>query len=156
MNGGKRFRYALEPLLLTRRWDLDALLADLGDQNAAIKAGERVLGDLADRIRASGDDWKGYAANASVMQVDRFALLTRYLGDLASQERVAQTRLDQQLKTRDQLIERIAQAKRELDVVEKHRQGVALEFARSRMCVEYKAADDQWITLQSGSVQNGD
>ena len=38
MSRGARFRYPLEPILLTRRWELDGLLAELAEHNAALAA----------------------------------------------------------------------------------------------------------------------
>jgi hypothetical protein len=150
-----RFHYALEPLLLTRRWALDALLLTLAECNAAIAA--QAARQAA--TRASLDDaaaqWRTVAATEQVHSVQTFALNARYLADLGRQlhdQAAALAALDAE---RDAAIAQVMDGQRALEAVERHRDSMRQQHMQKRASADFKVADDQWNTRQPESVGNG-
>lgn len=143
------FRYALEPILLTRQWDVEALLLELSGRNAAIDAARGELTMLQSRSTAGAAEWAATVATAPALPVQRFALHARYMGDLAAQCDRRQTGLNLLEAERDELVARIVLAQRALEAVERHRDDMKARFAQARASGEFKTADDQWNTLHS-------
>lgn len=147
-----RFRYALEPVLLTRTWQLDALMLELGEQNAAIAAQALVQADIQGRIARARAAWGEQTAGARYQSVDQFLLVTRYMGDLARQARDAASRMNELAAQRDGTIERVVLAKRGVEAAEAHRDAMRARFVQQRLSGDFKLADDQWNTIQAGAI----
>jgi uncharacterized protein YhaN len=156
MNRGRRFRYALEPVLRERRWERDALLAELGQQSAAIAREQEALAALRGQAVALSDQWTGRAAAAGALPVDSFARVTRYLSQLAGQARAKDAELTRLAAGRDALVERMVPAQRALDAIERHRDRMHGLFVRLDQSGEFKLADDRWNTLQAKDGGYGD
>lgn len=143
---GARFRYALEPIALRRRWALDALLRDLSDCNVELARRRTECDAVLAQADLAAQEWRAIGAGAAV-GVERFALLARYL---AERRRVAQTMegaIAQLRRQRDEVIDHIAAARRALDAVEEHRGEMRAEFIKTRLSGEFKDADDRWNVL---------
>lgn len=147
-----RFRYALEPVRLTRQWDLDALQIELGQAHTALAelAGELDAMNL--RSAAAAQEWRQLGSGGQLLSVERYALLARYIGqcrqlELAMRQRVAEAEAE-----RDRLIGALTAARRALDAVEDHRDEMKAVFVRNRRNGDFKVADDQWNILQAGST----
>ncbi len=145
----RRFRYVLEPVLLTRRWALSELIAALSEQQAQIAALEADLAGIRARYALASDDWQNDNARAS-HTVDRFAMHARYLGDLATQRRQLELRMATLAAARVDLIVLLAQAQRSLEAAQEHRGRMKDRFEKERASAQFKLADDQWNTLQTG------
>ncbi|HZV66979.1 MAG TPA: hypothetical protein VFG03_18940 [Telluria sp.] len=149
-----RFRYALEPILLTRRWELDALMLELGDSNSALARQQNALDELDERIAIAQADWLGGHGAAGALTVERFARYSRYLDDLARLRGEAQVRVETLAAERDALVERVVAAKRGVEAVEQHRDDMKAKFVQMRASGDFKLADDQWNTLVARSVSH--
>lgn len=155
MSRNLRFRYALEPVLLTRQWDLDALMLSLGEQNAAITAQAALEAGIEERIAAASLAWDASMTGGLMQSVDQFALVTRYMGDLTRQARELAEHMAELVQHRDALIDEVVMAKRGVEAAEQHRDEMRALFVQQRLSGDFKIADDQWNTLQSGVAANG-
>ena len=152
---GKRFRYALEPVLLTRKWNLDTLMRSLSDQNAAIAEHGKAEAALQHTFDGAAADWQATMAAGGNQSVDPFVRSTRYLDDLSLQLREHAARSAEMAALRDELIGHITMAQRGVEAVEEHRDDMHSQFVQQRLSSDFKVADDQWNTLQSGASVNG-
>lgn len=150
MSRPTRFRYALQPVLATRQWELDAAMQDLAQINQAIANGQQALQRLRQEQASVNQAFVAEARQGQGLGRDRFELVTRYMGELGLQCTQQQTRLDDYQQQRNGLIERVEKAKRALDAVKKHRALSQAKFARQQLNVEGKIADDQWAMAQGG------
>ncbi|KQQ96170.1 hypothetical protein [Massilia sp. Leaf139] len=152
MSRGARFHYALEPVRLTRTWHLDALLLELGEQNGAIASHALAQADIEARIAQAAAAWEECKSSGRFQSVTEFALATRYMSELARQAREASARMAELAALRDATVERVVLAKRAVEAAEAHREEMHDQFIRQRLSGDFKLADDQWNTLQSGAV----
>lgn len=150
-----RFRYQLEPILLTRQWTLDALRAELAEQNAAIVRQQESIDAVQRESDALAREWSGLAAAGQAVSVERFARTTRYLSELARRVREQDAELQRLSTARDELIEKVVMSQREVEAVEQHRDEMKQKFVQLRLSGDFKVADDQWNTLQAGIITNG-
>ena len=150
-----RFRYALEPVLLTRRWALDALLLALGEHNAAVAAQAALQAQTQACYDAAASDWRALAATAEAQSVQTFAVNGRYLGDLGRQLREQAAHMEALSAARDEVIGQVVSAQRALEAVERHRDEMRRQYIQKRVSADFKLADDQWNTLQRGAASNG-
>jgi hypothetical protein len=149
-----RFRYPLAPILLTRQWELDALLLELAEHNAGLAQQQGKVGYLEGQLAAAGADFKALAESGASLPVQRFTILSRYIGDVTLQIRTEQAELERLGALRDELAERVVAAQRGVEAVEQHRDEMEDKFNQQRLSGEFKIADDQWSTLQAGVSSN--
>jgi chromosome segregation ATPase len=148
MSGNAKFRYALEPVLLTRQWDLDALLLDLNRVNSSLLKLKDELDKLDHDIRSAAHDWKQQSAASGHISVGGFTVMTHYMQDLAKQRVFKEQAIANIERERDALIDRVVTAQRGVDAVEQHRDEMKAEFVKLKLSNEFKFADDHWSTLQ--------
>lgn len=144
MGSNRRFQYALQPMLLTRQWELDRLRSELGEMNAAWAAQDASVKTLLQRQQASMQEWGGLEGAAGPLSVDLFVMLARHIDDCGLQARRAQEALNVLTQRRDELTDRLNLAQRALDAVQEHREKMQLLFLQGRISLDFKAADDQW------------
>jgi flagellar biosynthesis chaperone FliJ len=144
---GKSFRYALEPLRLSRSWSVDELLAELGGHNERIAVQRRSLEALLEQLALVRSDWMSGQTNGAPLALGRMALLSRYLHDGARRQTEMKRRLDALETERDAAAQRLVEARRALDAVEEHRDEQRLAFRRARANGDLKAADEHWNVL---------
>lgn len=155
MSGNRRFRYALEPVLLSRQWGLDALRLLLAEQHAAIAQQAALQEAVQASVAGAARQWEQATAAGQVHSVDAFVLNTRYTADLARQSRELAAHMDELVQRRDELIAEVVSAQRGVEAAEQHRDEMRAQFVRQRLSGDFKLADDQWNTLQSGVAVNG-
>lgn len=146
-----RFRYALEPVLLTRRWALDALLATLTAHNAQMTALAAEEARVKERYQGARAAWQAMSGGREAQPVQRFALNAGYLGELARQLRTHSARLDELAGLRDELIGKVVSAQRAVEAAEQHRQAMQDLFIQRRLRIDFQLADDQWNTQHTGA-----
>jgi hypothetical protein len=154
MSRGARFRYPLEPILLTRRWELDGLQLELGEHNAALAGQASRVARLQGELAAAGEEFNALAATSSGLPVQRFLILSRYVGDVTLRLHAEQAELERLAALRDALAEQVMASQRGVEAVEKHRDGMESKFVQQRLSGDFKAADDQWSTLQAGMTSH--
>lgn len=142
MSGPRGFRYALLPVLLTRRWRCEQLQRDLGEVHAELRRQGEALDTLRRRYAAACAEWDHMAR--LVQGADTFLRYHRLLADLAEQEDGVREELRATQERRDGLIAELEAARRALDGIERHRMRMQREFLRERMNQEYKQNDDLW------------
>lgn len=150
-----RFRYALQPVLLTRQWALDALMATLAEHNAAIAEHAALEAAVLAQHASASAEWRAIAASGQAQSVERFAMSARYTADLARQVREHAVRMAELVTARDSVIAEVVAARRAVDAVEQHRDDMKQQFIRQRVSADLKLADDQWNTLQTGAEVHG-
>ena len=151
---GKRFRYALEPVRLTRQWALDELLMTLAGHNAAVAQADAALQALRSELEAARQHWLASQSDGRTLALEQFALLSRYLHDGAARAVATERQLAQLQEERDATLAQVASARRALDAVEEHRDGERDAFRRARSSGDFKLADDHWSVLQSRGEQH--
>lgn len=144
MGNNRRFQYALQPMLLTRQWELDRLRSELGEVNTAWDAQDASVKALLQRQQTSMLDWSGLEGAAGPLSVDRFVMLARHIDDCGLQARRAQEVLDVLTQRRDELTDHLHLAQRALDAVQEHREKMQLRFLQEGISIDFKASDDQW------------
>jgi flagellar biosynthesis chaperone FliJ len=149
-----RFRYPLAPILLTRQWELDALLLELAEHNAAVAQQQGRLAHIEGQLAAAGADFRALTQCDTGLPVQRFTILSRYIGDVSLQIRHEQGELERLGALRDALAERVVAAQRGVEAVEKHRDEMETKFIQQRLSGDFKIADDQWSTLQAGMTSH--
>jgi hypothetical protein len=149
-----RFRYAFEPVLLTRRWALDALLRTLAEHDAQIRTLAIAAAALQARYAQAAIVWNGGTGEVDAQPVQRFAMNVCYLVDLARQLREHAECMTALNVARDEVISSVVQARRALDAAEQHRAQMKGQFVQLRMSADFKLADDQW-NAQQGAVIHG-
>jgi hypothetical protein len=146
----KRFRYPLQPILLTRQWELDALRVELGEHNAALASQDARVGQLQGELAAAGVEFNALAGSQASLPVQRFLIVSRYVGDVTLRLHVEQVELERLAQLRDALAARVLASQRGVEAVEKHRAELESKFVQQRVSGDFKVADDQWNTLQAG------
>jgi hypothetical protein len=154
MSKNARFRYPLEPILLTRQWELDGLLVELGEHNAAVASQASRVGALQADLAAAGAEFGALAGSGASLPVQRFLIVSRYVGDVTLRLRGEQTELERLAALRDALAERVVASQRGVEAVEKHRDELESKFVQQRLSGDFKVADDQWSTLQAGMTSH--
>jgi hypothetical protein len=150
-----RFRYALEPMLSTRRWALDALRLALTECNTQISEHAAVQADTRARYDSASAEWHAVAASGQAQPMQRFGLGVRYLGDLAMQLSEHATRTARLASARDEVIAQLVAAQHAVEAAEQHREAMKQQFVRQRASADFKLADDQWNTLHTGDANHG-
>lgn len=149
-----RFRYTLEPLLLSRQWHMDALLIELAGQNDALARQEKTIRESKALMCSASDDWQALVDQAQALPVAQFVMYTRYMGDLGGQVREQEAVMACLVEAHDELIGRIVASQRGLEAVEEHRDDMKAKFVRQRLSGDFKIADDNWSTLHAGMAGN--
>ena len=143
------FRYSLQPVLLRRQWDLDALKLDMNRVNDALAKLSQERADLQRESEQVGIAWKNQSTSAVNIVVERLTTVVYYLEDLTRQIKERNAKIDELNMERESLIDRIALAQRSLDAIEQHRDEMNELFMKQLLNKEFKAADDHWTTLHS-------
>ncbi|MDM5179188.1 hypothetical protein PO883_18490 [Massilia sp. DJPM01] len=151
----KRFRYALQPVLLARTWALDALKLELGERNASLAELEQQRRAIEHESAAVNQAWHQQSKVAGNFNVDGFATVIAYLGQLGGQAQRKGEEIALAASERDQLIERIVAEQRGVEAVEEHRDKMFAEFRKEENCAQFKAADDHWSTLHGTGHDHG-
>jgi flagellar biosynthesis chaperone FliJ len=154
MSARRGFRYALEPVLATRRWGLDALRAELGDASCAVRAQQEVVAKLHARQLASAVHWQAVIAGPVEIRIDQFLRMQTFGSDLAAQLAAARQSARELAQQRDQLAERVIAAQRALEAFEEHRNQSSAAFVRAAQSRDFLLADDQWNSLLIRSENN--
>jgi hypothetical protein len=149
MKRNARFHYVLEPVLLTRQWSLDALQLKLERVNHALTVCQEQLTTLQEDIVLAANEWKVRAEITHHLRVDQFAVMTRYMHDLAIQRLSKEQALAELGHARDILIDQVVAAQCAVDMVEDHRDRMKAQFIKLRSNEACKNADDQWSILQA-------
>lgn len=150
-----RFRYALEPVLLTRRWTADSLRLLLAECNARVAAHALVEAEAMARYETASSAWHAIAFSGEVQAMQRFGLNLRYLGELARQLKEHAGLAAELLSDREDAIAQLVSAQRAVEAAEQHRDGMKKQFIQRRAGAEFKLADDQWNTRPSGDPSHG-
>ena len=145
---GARFRYALEPVLLMRQWDRDALLAELGKANGTVAEQAVKLTALKKEMAVAADDWKRNAAASDGVTIERLRIMNVYIQDLAARYEEAKRQHAYLEQVRDELAERLVQSQKAVEAVESHKEDMHVAFRKVQASAAIKESDDHWSMLQ--------
>lgn len=154
MTRKSKFIYPLEPILLSRQWDLDALLTELGDVNAALLRLKKEITAIQADIDLLASDWDELTRTAMHMPLERYEVMTRYLGHLGRQRGLKEKAALELERARDQLIEHVLMARHKLDAIGEHRDDALASFLKDSLKEEYKDADERWAGIQAHKRRN--
>ncbi len=143
----RRFRYALEPILMTRQWALNALLLELGEQNEALTQAQNKLANLQGTVNTAYQQWQALTSASQGLSVDGFVMHNRYIADCLAQVKARQDEITKLNQARDELIEKVVAAEKAVEAVEQHREEMHAKFLQLRASGDFKIADDQWNTI---------
>jgi hypothetical protein len=154
VSAARGFVYPLAPLLTTRRWELDARRAELGEVTARLAAQE-AQADMLRAARLAGDAaWHAACGAGQTVDVSLFARLHAYGADLGGQLKACEARIVALEDERGALVGQLRLAQRALEAVEEHREKALAGHAQASMRRDFTAADDQWNSLQGRSAGN--
>lgn len=153
---GKRFHYSLEPVALQRQWKFDALQRELGDCNRLLAQHVAEHDAVLREVATGALTWKALGEDGLPVPVERFVLLTRFLGERRDQAAAMAVRVAACTEQRDALVARLAAAQRAIDAIQRHRNDMHQHFKDARASVEFRHADDQWAGRQSMGANDGD
>lgn len=145
---GNRFRYVLEPVLLTRQWDRDGVLAELGKANGAVAEQAIKLEALDKAMAAATGDFKRSAEMPAGLSIDRLRISTTYIHDLGARREEAKQILADLECERDELVEQLTRSQKSVEAVESHKKDSLLAFRRIQVAAAIKESDDHWSMLQ--------
>ena len=151
MTRKSHFEYELQPVLLRRQWDLDALKLDLNKVNEALTRVTQESVELQRKAEAVGNEWKNQSLTSDNIVADRFSTVLYYLDDVARRLKEIEAKKAELDAARESIIDRIALAQRSLDAIEQHRDEMQERFMKQRMNIEFKVADDHWSMLQTNT-----
>ncbi len=149
-----KFTYPLEPILLNRQWDLDALLTELGDVNAALLRVKAEIESIQADIDQIASDWEKQTRNTAPMPIERYDVITRYLSHLGRQRTLKERASLELDRARGQLIDRVLEARHKLDAIAQHHDEAQAAFVKHGLQLEYKDADEQWAGRESHKRKN--
>lgn len=139
-----RFQYALQPVLLTRQWELDTLLRDLGQLNAEISAQRLQLRHTDTRRAQAGQEWLQLAGTPQAMPVERLSMLSRYMDSLARQAAATSNALSLLEEQQTVLADKVVVAQRSLEAVQDHRDEEQGKFLQKQSSSDFKSSDELW------------
>lgn len=150
MSSRSRFTYSLEPVLLTRQWELDALQLELGQANAELERRNDALEALRDETTSLVTEWKSRTDSKGGLAIDQFRRITLYLGSLATRITAMEKEMLELEQQRDDLMEKVFKAKRAVEALEEHKSKEWDLCRRELQSLEFKDADDHWSTTKKG------
>lgn len=156
MTGKAGFKYALEPVRLTRKWSLDALLADLGSLNASLSGSKSRLSKVVDEMAAASGEWKKLASAKNGFDAANLKAMNDYIRHLSDRHTVLKEEVAKLEEERNMLIDQVSRSKKELDAVEQHHERMQSSFLQTRLRVDLKSADHHWNALHARKEEGND
>ncbi len=150
----RRFRYALEPVLMTRQWDLNNLLVELGEKNEELAEEQNKLVNLQENVNTAYQDWRKLEGRQQGLSVEQLTMYSRFVADLLAQVAVMQSTIAELTTQRDELIDKVVAAQKAVEAFEQHRDEMKEKFMQLRLSGDFKIADDQWNTILAGVEAN--
>lgn len=147
----KRFRYALEPILLMRQWDVQAALSALGEHNARQRQHQQHVDHLQSLEEQAVAERTTLLTPGATLSIAQIARGTRYHTDLRTQIVAASARTKQLDREREELVARLTRFQLEVEGYEEHRRDMHERFERDQTSTDMKQADDQWNMLSARS-----
>lgn len=151
----KRFRYALQPVLLTRQWALDDLLLELKDVKQQLQKLNDAYREIEENMQQAGQDWIAQSGETEGLNIDVMRALRSYVQDLSAQLQAKQNEKRVLQEQADALVDRVLEAQRGIDAVEEHKGKMKSAFDQLRASDAFKISDDQWSSLQAYKGSNG-
>jgi flagellar export protein FliJ len=142
MSDRRGFRYALQPVLMTRRWHREQLQRELGELTAELRRHDAHLDALSAQSVEGYSEWTGLAQ--APHGVDTFLLHHWFLSGLQTQMEAERDEIRELELLRDALVARLETAQRALEAMEEHRSDMEKAFVKERMSQEFKQADETW------------
>lgn len=149
----RRFEYPLEPIRRQRRWQLDALQAELGRVQQELDDAGHAVEVLREQLQHGLED----AARGSAARLDpaRHARALGWLVRLRAEMAAAVLRADALRARRDEARMACARQQRKVDVLERHREDAVAAFTREEETREAAEADRDWLTRRGGASRAG-
>lgn len=148
-----RFRYGLQPVLLTREWEVDRLRTDMAAQAAALALAEQAVRAARAELADVAEQWMAASAAGQVLGVDRLVRLAHYAADRRQHVAVCQAELERVEAARLELAGQLAAAQRALEGLQEHRAKQRDAYWQAKLSGECRAADELWLAAQAGKEQ---
>ena len=139
----RRFKYALEPVLAQRRWQLEALQGRLGSLQRRINAEEELIGTLRSQHAIQSEE----AARILLQRInpEGHARSLQWLSHLRAQIAQAQTSLEDLISQRSALLTECLTAQCKINSIEAHREDSVRQFATDESARLATEADRDWL-----------
>jgi chromosome segregation ATPase len=148
-----RFRYGLEPVLQTRRWELDRLRTELADCNAVLAMRRAEHSAAQQELLALQGDWQALSGGGQLLEVDRFMRLSQYIAERQAHARAVAQALAEVEQKNGELMDEVSSTQAALEAIEAHRAKMQAQFVQHSLRGACRVADDQWIISQTGKGQ---
>lgn len=148
-----RFRYGLQPVLLTREWEVDRLRTDMAAQAAVLAQAEQAVAAARAELAGASEQWLAASAAGQVLGVDRLVRLARYTADRRGHVAACQAALERAEQARGELAGRLAAALRTLEGLQEHRAKERAAYRQAKLSGECRLADEMWLAAQAGKEQ---
>ncbi len=154
MSRAARFDYPLQPVLLTRQWELDALMQDLVTKLAQLQEAEQAAQKVQQEMQAVNTAAQLEAGQS--LQPDRLARVNRYLMQLGNLLQTQQKQVQSLRTEHEKLQEQVALARRALDASEQHRDEEQAKFRREQQSAQFRDQDDGWNSRRTSGPLQGE
>jgi hypothetical protein len=141
------FRYAAQPLLARRRWELEACIAELGALTTQVEGARALRDDLDTRLAADARASAG--AHATGIERGLRAHSLNWLARLHGRLAVATAALRALEAQRDEALERVREARAQVEALEDHHDASLRAFALGEAARCAAEADREWSARQA-------
>jgi len=136
-------RYPLEALLKSRNWELDALKQKVRSAREAVTDEERALERLQDEIGQAEADL--LRQSRELIRVDLVRLVVLYIKERRGRLADAREQLATKLEALGKLTDEMAQVRRSLRAIERHRERYLKTLDDQFERNQEKAIEDTWL-----------
>ncbi|MFC4161860.1 hypothetical protein [Chitinimonas lacunae] len=145
--GRRGFRYPLEALRRKYDWDLQQEQAELARRSAESTEAHVALRQAGDRLNAACE------AGRDILDPSSRRLLLGHIAQLSDAVDAARERFETAERERQASLDRLAEIKRFVDGLERHRDEAVRHFDREQAAQEAARIDEAW--LQGSSWRKG-
>jgi len=142
---GKRFAYALEPVLLSREWALQDQLAELAARRQALQAAQQEQQRQSQGLLALQEQGRALMAPGTALRPEQMMLLRAALTAGARRSAEAGERLERAGQAYAAQLSEAGSARRALDVAQRHRAQAWQARRRELAAADYRDADESWV-----------
>lgn len=143
------FRYALEPLLRQRQWQLDAVQSELGQVRRELEKATRAL----EMLRGRYDEQSRLASRALSVRLEPRSHAQRlgWLRSLRDMVASAEKTVRKLHALRGEVSARCLAHQQRLEVIERHREDCQEEFLRDAESRNLSETDRDWLARRAAS-----
>jgi hypothetical protein len=147
------FTYALEPVRSMTAWDIDRIALELAEHNAAVSTQQSRFDQLCARLADARARVIAQRESQALLDIDAQRNAHGFMRQLQLLLLKAQAELLTAQQTRDATLERLVQARKFADSLDRNKETAAAEHDARVAKATYQEADDNWLQRQHGRQQ---